>query len=285
MLNVQKMIASAQEALGWPYVSPGSNNAAGIDCSGLFVKIYKDQGASIYHGSNKIYRKYCNEKGKITSIAKLKPGMAVFKWKDRQPSGYKDSLGDFHHIGLVVSGNPLKIIHASSAKGQVVEDTKLGQWLYYGKLNDVAYENGDDNMPTYDIDNMNDASVKEMLAVVTADSGSTVKMRAKPSTSSSIYWDIPVGATVVVDEKGDPWSRIRHGSRSGYMMTKFLKIQEGEETDKPADEPAVEKITVEKPRLEEAHTALDTALKAFIVPKSTVEKAYDIIGDMLGLRG
>ena len=279
MLNVRKMITSAQDALGWPYVSPGSNNANGIDCSGLFVKIYRDQDASIYHGSNRIYRKYCNEKGRITSTAQLEPGMAVFKWKDRQPDGYKDSLGDFHHIGLVVSGKPLKIIHASSAKGKVVEDTKIGQWTYWGKLKDVAYENGDDNMP------IDDVPVSEMLAVVTAESGSTVKMRAKPSTSSSVYWDIPIGATVVVDEKGETWSRIRHGGRSGYMMTKFLKMQEGEETNQPTDGPVAEKITVEKSRLEEAYQDLENALKAFIVPKSTVEKAYDIIGDMLGLRG
>ena len=49
--------------LSWPYVSPCTNDSRGIDCSGLFVKAYRDQGASIYHGSNTIYRKYCSEKG------------------------------------------------------------------------------------------------------------------------------------------------------------------------------------------------------------------------------
>ena len=37
MLNVKKLIASAESCLGWLYVSPGSNNQNGIDCSGLFV--------------------------------------------------------------------------------------------------------------------------------------------------------------------------------------------------------------------------------------------------------
>lgn len=64
MLNVSRMIESAREALGWPYVSPGTNDSRGIDCSGLFVKIYRDQGSSIYHGSNTIYRNRCVEKGK-----------------------------------------------------------------------------------------------------------------------------------------------------------------------------------------------------------------------------
>ena len=272
MLNVQNMIASAKQAMGWPYVSPGSNDANGIDCSGLFVKIYRDQGVSIYHGSNRIYRKYCNEKGRITSISQLQPGMAVFKWKDRQPAGHNDTLGDFHHIGLVVSGNPLRIIHASSAKGAVVEDTKLGQWMYFGKLKNVAYENGDDNMPE------NENLDMEKFAVVTAESGSSVKMRAKPSTASSTYWDVPIGSTVVVTDKGETWSHIRYGSRSGYMMTKFLKEQE----DTPE---TPEQISAEKQRLEEAYAILGNALKAFIVSKSEIAKAYDIIGDILGLRG
>ena len=128
MLNVSTMIISAKSALGWPYVTPGSNDENGIDCSGLFVKIYRDQGASIYHGSNRIYRAYCNEKGKISTSTKLVPGMAVFKWKNRQPKGYNDNLGDFSHIGLVVSSSPLKIIHASSDAGCVTVDTKIGKW-------------------------------------------------------------------------------------------------------------------------------------------------------------
>ncbi len=47
MLDARKLIASVEECLGWPYVSPGTNDARGIDCSGLFVKAYRAQGASI----------------------------------------------------------------------------------------------------------------------------------------------------------------------------------------------------------------------------------------------
>ena len=43
-LNIQQMTASAEAAMGWPYVSPGSNDSRGIDCSGLFVRMYRDQG-------------------------------------------------------------------------------------------------------------------------------------------------------------------------------------------------------------------------------------------------
>lgn len=78
MLDARKLIASVEECLGWPYDSPGTNDARGIDCSGLFVKAYRDQGASIPHGSNTIYRKCCSEKGELTSVSQLRPGMAVY---------------------------------------------------------------------------------------------------------------------------------------------------------------------------------------------------------------
>ena len=68
MLDKNKLIESVEECLGWPYVSPGTNDSRGIDCSGLFVKAYRDQGASIYHGSDTIYRKYCSEKGISVSL-------------------------------------------------------------------------------------------------------------------------------------------------------------------------------------------------------------------------
>ena len=111
MLDLKKLISSVEACLGWPYVSPGTNDARGIDCSGLFVKAFRDQGSNIYHGSNSIYRKYCNEKGPITSEAQLCPGMAVFKWNPNTPEKFADSLGDFQHIGLVTSINPLRIVH------------------------------------------------------------------------------------------------------------------------------------------------------------------------------
>ena len=72
------MCEDAKACLGWPYVSPGSNNSSGIDCSGLFVYLFRLQGASIYHGSNTIWREYTtSNKGKLTSKSQLQPGYAA----------------------------------------------------------------------------------------------------------------------------------------------------------------------------------------------------------------
>ena len=231
MLDVNKLCASAEECLGWPYVSPGSNDRNGIDCSGLFVKCYRDQGASIYHGSNTIYRKYCSEKGKLTGAGQLKRGMAVFKWNANTPEKFNDSLGDFQHIGLVVSVNPLRIIHASTGTMCVTTDTSLGKWKYWGWLKDVAKEDGIPAVPAGDPEG-DDGPVDEAeFATVIADSGSTVNMRTKAKSSAPLVERVPLGARVEVLGTCGSWTKVKFGSRSGYMMTKFLTAEQDQEPD------------------------------------------------------
>ena len=240
MLDVNKLIASVEACLGWPYVSPGTNDANGIDCSGLFVKAYRDQGASIYHGSNTIYRKYCSEKGKLTSISQLLPGMAIFKWNANTPEKFNDGLGDFQHIGLVTSVNPLRIVHASSAAGCVTTDTKLGKWAYWGWLKNVTKEGTEgDEEPV----------AETKTAIVTAPSGSTVNLRVRANASSARLERVPIGTVVEILGTGSKWSKVKYGSKTGYMMTEFLS----------SEEPMEEVLTLEErvARLEKRVTALE----------------------------
>ena len=230
MLDAKKLIASAEACLGWPYVSPGTNDARGIDCSGLFVKAYRDQGASIYHGSNTIYRKYCSDKGKLTSVSQLQPGMAVFKWNANTPEKFNDGLGDFQHIDLVTSVNPLRIVHASSAVGCVTTDTKLGKWAYWGWLKDVAR---DAVIPTEPDDDGGDEEpmAETQYATVIADSGSTVNMRTKAKSSAALVERVPIGARVELLGTVGSWTKVKFGSRIGYMMTRFLTAEQDQEPD------------------------------------------------------
>ena len=138
LLNLSQLISDFEACIGFPYASPGTNDARGIDCSGMFVRAFRRQGASIYHGSNTIFRKYLARSGTIASAAGLRPGMAVFKWKPVTPARFSDGLGDFCHIGLVTSVSPLRIVHASTEGMAVKADSKIGKWRYWGWLKDVA---------------------------------------------------------------------------------------------------------------------------------------------------
>lgn len=138
MLSIEKLCRDFESCIGWPYASPGDNNENGIDCSGMFVRAYRLQGKKIYHGSNTIWRKHLNRKGRIERGTRLAPGMAVFKWK-AEGDPQKDGLGNFYHIGLVTSADPLRIVHASSVGMRVKADTDASAWSHWGTLAAAAY--------------------------------------------------------------------------------------------------------------------------------------------------
>ena len=227
MLDVTKMTASAEECLGWPYVSPGTNDSRGIDCSGLFVKIFRDQGASIYHGSNTIYRKYCTEeKGKLTKASQLCEGMAVFKWNPNTPEKFGDGLGDFQHIGYVASVNPLRIIHASTGTMCVTTDTAVGKWKYFGKLKNVDYGGGKPDQPETP-EAPDDGKKEDIMYQAILQGGNLNKpihIRIKPD--GMLLDDVDQGTQVDVIEKVSgkdcDWCKVRYpdGNKTGTGYVK-----------------------------------------------------------------
>ena len=94
-------------------------------------------------------------------------------------------------------------------------------------------------------------------AVVHSSNGGSVNMRAKPSTSASLICRVPNGSTVDVIGQDGEWSNIRYNGKTGWMMSKFLVSGEL---------PVPDSGTV-------------------VVSRAELEKVYDIIGNMLGLRG
>ena len=258
MLNVNKLIASAESCLGWPYVSPGTNDQNGIDCSGLFVKCYRDQKANIYHGSNTIFHDYCSRTGKLTSVSQLQPGMAVFKIKDwtdadKGNKWYGKEPGNLSHIGLVVSVNPLRIIHASSVAGCVTTDTSIGKWKYYGMLKDVAYGNSDP-APVQPSKDNNETGGVIMKATVTSANGQPVNMRATPNKAGRLITKIAVGETVDVNMEGNEWTLISYKGQTGYMMTTFLHF------DNDGYDDGNDMIMVERSVLQDIYDKIDMLL-------------------------
>lgn len=242
MLSIEKLTQSANECLGWPYESPGTNNRFGIDCSGLLVKMYRDQGAYIYHGSNSIYHEYCSKTDKLTSVKQLKPGMVVFKWRewtdaDKSNKWYGTPPGNLSHIGYVAGVNPLWIIHASSVAKEVTVDQKIGKWAYYGKLKAVDYGDAPEPAPT---PTPAPEPVESKLKIVFAENGKPVNMRANPSLKANLIIRVPVGETVEwIKEDGAGWAYIKYMNKYGWMMDCYL-VDEYTPTPEPEPEPYVD---------------------------------------------
>ena len=133
LIDIFKMMHQGKWKYQW-----GAAREGVVDCSGAFAYAFSKLGGYMYHGSNTMWRKYTQEKGKLGDMT-LVPGMAVFRWRKsgKEPAAYKsDGQGDFYHVGLYIGGG--EVIEAKSVNSGVVKSSVSG-WPYAAKLTGVDY--------------------------------------------------------------------------------------------------------------------------------------------------
>lgn len=183
-------------------------------------------------GTNLAARKTIVDLQELQSSAQLMIGDVVLKVRDKDdpnmplPNRYRKGGYDydpkwgetnFTHIGTVTSVYPLVITHMTTPSAK--KDSSIKGWSYFGELPWVEYKAAPEPPPEPD--------PEIITAIVYAENGKPVKMRAKPSTKCKLYWEVPVGSRVIVDSRGEEWSKITWNDMEGYMMTKFLQFEDG----------------------------------------------------------
>ena len=238
----------------------GDGSDGTCDCIGLVIGAIRRAGGSWTgtHGSNYAARYEMRELLPVTDAGELCLGDVVYKARTPGQAGYAlperykndPDQRDYYHVGVVMATSPLEITHCTGPG--IVRDTKLGKWVYRGRLKKVDYDG------TEVVETM------VQTAKVTAASGSAVKMRSKPSASDRLYWEVPVGAEVQVAEVTGSWAKVRYGDRTGYMMTDFLALdaQEPPEVGGTAETmTGGELITVQRAALQAVYDALGSILQ------------------------
>lgn len=222
MISKDKFLEKVQEiADASPMYRLGGDGSDGTcDCIGLIIGAIRRAGGSWtgIHGSNYAARYEMRELLPVMDAGELNPGDVVYKARTSGQEGYAlperykndPDKRDYYHVGVVTGVSPLEITHCTGPG--IVRDTKLGKWTYRGRLKKVAYDETEAVEPM------------AQTATVVADSGSTVKMRSKTSTSDGLYWEVPVGASVQMVEISNGWAKVRYSEKTGYMMAKFLSI-------------------------------------------------------------
>lgn len=172
------------------------------DCSGLFTWAFHELGGYMYHGSDTMFKKYTTasgalKKGKRTDGQELKPGTAVFVWKEEDQK--------YGHVGLFI-GNGEVIEAASTQSGVIKSKVTEPKWEYWGELTGVSY---------------NPEPIPKGYAEVT---GRRVALRKAPSTSAGIITRIDTGNRVKLeDPPPSDWDYVSFDGKKGYMMKSFLK--------------------------------------------------------------
>ena len=222
------------------YRTGGDGSDGTCDCIGMCRGALEREGVTgitNMRGTNQAARKTIEDLRAVGSAKDLRLGDVMLKTRDKDdksmplPDRYRKGGADydpkwgetnFTHIGSVTGVDPLEITHMTSPTAK--KDTSLGNWKYRGNLPWVEHGDAPGPEPS--------PEPGTEWAVVTAEKGESVKMRAKPSASCRLYWDVPVGSSVQVLEKdaaesgGVTWSRIRWAGQDGYMMQRFLRFEE-----------------------------------------------------------
>ncbi|MEG0767104.1 MAG: SH3 domain-containing protein, partial [Clostridia bacterium] len=198
------------------------------------------------HGSNSMWRQSIRDGAQVDSVM-MEPGMAVFKRRmdGGEPEKYRaDGQGNFYHVGLYVGDG--RVIHAMGAQWGVVDGALENGWTHAGWLQRVDY-------PTRATEEGTD---KMRRAVVTSPQGGAVKLRGAPSTSAVWLTRVPSCTEVDVLERGDVWTRIRAGDKTGYMSSEFLRpVEATDAEDAPLEENMVD-IRIPRTVAEALHAAL-----------------------------
>ena len=222
------------------------------DCIGMCRGALEREGIKDpkgMRGTNQAARQTILNLQELQSSQPLLVGDVVLKVRDKDdksmplPDKYRKG-GDeydarwgetnFTHIGSVTQVNPLIITHMTSPTAK--QDKSIKNWSYFGELPWIEYSAAPEPQPEPDPDPPFDPD----YAIVVAESGSTVKMRKKPTQNCGLWWEVPVGSEVKVndwnaatDKKGQAWCAIEWAGQSGYMMREYLRDED--EGDKPTE--------------------------------------------------
>lgn len=205
MINSDELIAlfNRMYVEHWQY-ELGKAEEWTVDCSGAFVWAYKQFGEYIYHGSNRIARKYV---GPMVPAKEGKPGYATFKWrKEGVPEEYKqDGLGDYYHIGLIDEYGA-SVYNAKSKSAGFSKDS-LDQWDFAAPLLAVDYE---------DI-HMGNGIVTTLRT--------PLNVRDAPSMVGNVIFKIPKGAIVSVTGSAvDGFYPINYEGKAGYCSSQYITL-------------------------------------------------------------
>lgn len=189
-----------------------------VDCSGAIVKIWRDHGLSIPHGSSSMVRQ-----GYIINCGNTPyPGWAALV--DPDPS-----TPDNEHIGIVLEDGETIFEAKGTIAGCVYSKVTDKRWTKFGQFKDVDYE-----------------GVKPMdtpyQAVVNTQSGS-LNVRSGPGTEYPKVGKLEKGTIVTVKANCDGWDFIEYKGLQGYCSSMYLKPVEEPE---PKPEPVEVTITIPK---------------------------------------
>jgi len=235
-----------------PSYQKGHDGHDGLcDCIGLIIGAIRRAGGEWrgLHGSNYAARSEMQELLPIGSAGELQLGEVVYK-------AYNPGQGGYDLPGRYDSSQDRRDYYhigvVVSTKPLMIRHMTAPKPRMDTALGKWAYHG---HLKKVDYKS-EEGRILDKVIIKGGDVTAPIHMRQAGSTKANIVADIPQGSEAVLLSYGDAWCQIAYAGQSGYVMTKFV-IRSGADPDG-------ENITVNRKEL---------------------ERAYDILGDLLGYRG
>lgn len=203
-----------------------------VDCSGAIVKIFKDHGLKIPHGSSSMVRD-----GYIVNCGPVPyPGWAALV--DPTPD-----TPDNNHIGIVLEDGKTIFEAKGTRAGCVLSSISDSRWTKFGKFKDVAYE---------EVKPMNTPYIAKVIT-----NSSSLNVRSGPGTEYSKISSIPKGSEVKVITRDSQWDFVDYQGIQGYVSDQYL-LPEREIRD---DQPKTDDIVIPADKAKQYIDTLESLLQ------------------------
>lgn len=173
------------------------------DCAQLTRYAARAAGVTLPSGATSQWRKGpWKRKGEIGTLPQ---GEVLFL--------YRQKGNVMQHTGIATGDG--RCVHARGTAYGVVQQPLAGYaWTHWASPWEALEtpEKGEESEMEY--------------AIVSALSGSTVRMRSGPGGEYRILANLLIGAKVEMLNRGAKWSQIRYDGATGYMMSQYLKAAE-----------------------------------------------------------
>ena len=256
--------ATALAKVGYQYIN---TPYAEMDCQAFVERCLADCGMRInLSGSNAWYRKMTwtgtpEECRKTFGYIPAGAFLFILDQDGKEPVKYRgDGIGNASHIGIYTAMRQ-GAIHSSASRGSVQESrfsgkTIKGGWNRIGLWNQISYDISINfEISTKDKEKKTEGGKMEEVIISGGSLFCPINMRAAASTSSALVAHIEQGTHATLLEGGGAWNKIQVGKQTGYVKSEFV------------------------------HKSGETAGELIQVSKADLEKAYDLLGGLLGLRG
>ena len=254
MVSAAQFIANAEQiAAEEPRYQHGHYGQDGFcDCIGLIIGAIRRAGGQWrgLHGSNYAARYEVHSLEPIAGSSQLSPGEVVFKAYEPGQGGY-GLPASYEHGGGSYNGDLRDYYHIGIVES--VYPLRIRHMTTPKIKMDTSIGKWSFHGKLKKIDYSGGGGKVEQVIISGGNPDAPINLRAAASTSSSLIAQIPQGSTAELIEGGGTWNQIRYGKHTGYVKSEFVhKDSEGEKIQ---------------------------------VSRADLEKVYDILGDMLGLRG